>query len=232
MNYLVILLFIIIIILLLLKLFDVELFDNEFLIRGDGTVKLDTSPGEVKYKHYSNIEHTNEQTNNQLIGYTNKTEKVENVGVENNQEEKINYENKKSDEVLDELSHRYDNQEEEYKQAFSGKNELDYDGNVITDENIYQFDDFNYINANQLYIPTDYKTKEEDYGRNYIPPEIWYKNNRRLNLPVCVPANHRCTIKDNLTSGYPLDNVEWHSARKITNPQGISVKYIKENSNQ
>lgn len=138
---------------------------------------------------------------------------------------------KKYDEVLDELSHRYDNQEKEYKKAFKGKNELDYDGQVITDENIYQFDDFNYINANQLYIPTDYKTKEEDYGRNYIPPELWYKNNRRLNLPVCVPANHRCTVKDNLTSGYPVDVIEWHESRKVLNPDGINLKYVKEKLN-
>lgn len=138
---------------------------------------------------------------------------------------------KKYDDVLNELSHRYDNQEKEYRKAFKGKNELDYYDNVITDENIYQFDDFNYINANQLFIPTDYKTKEEDYGRNYIPPELWYKNNRRLNLPVCVPANHRCTVKDNLTSGYPVDVIEWHETRKVLNPDGINLKYVKEKLN-
>jgi len=138
---------------------------------------------------------------------------------------------KKYDEVLDEIKHRYDNQEKEYKKAFNGKNELDYEGNVITDENIYQFNDFSYINANQLFIPTDYKTTEEDYGRNYIPPEIWYKNNQRLNLPVCVPANGRCTIKDNLTTGYPVNNVEWHESRKVLNPDGININYIKQKLN-
>ena len=133
--------------------------------------------------------------------------------------------------INEEMKKRFDNQEKEYKKAFKGKNELDYDGRVITDENIYQFGDFSYINANQLFIPTDYKTKEEDYGRNYIPPELWYKNNQRLNLPVCVPANGRCTIKDNLTSGYPLDVVEWHSSRKIMNPDGINQEYINEKLN-
>ena len=133
--------------------------------------------------------------------------------------------------INEELKKRFDNQEKEYKKAFKGKNELDYDGSVITDENIYQFGDFSYINANQLFIPTDYKTKEEDYGRNYIPPELWYKNNQRLNLPVCVPANGRCTIKDNLTSGYPLDVVEWHSSRKVMNPDGINQEYINEKLN-
>lgn len=133
--------------------------------------------------------------------------------------------------INEEMKKRFDNQEKEYKKAFKGKNELDYDGSVITDENIYQFGDFSYINANQLFIPTDYKTKEEDYGRNYIPPELWYKNNQRLNLPVCVPANGRCTIKDNLTSGYPLDVVEWHSSRKVMNPDGINQEYINEKLN-
>ena len=133
--------------------------------------------------------------------------------------------------INEEMKKRFENQEKEYKKAFKGKNELDYDGSVITDENIYQFGDFSYINANQLFIPTDYKTKEEDYGRNYIPPELWYKNNQRLNLPVCVPANGRCTIKDNLTSGYPLDVVEWHSSRKVMNPDGINQEYINEKLN-
>ena len=133
--------------------------------------------------------------------------------------------------INEEMKKRFDNQEKESKKAFKEKNELDYDGSVITDENIYQFGDFSYINANQLFIPTDYKTKEEDYGRNYIPPELWYKNNQRLNLPVCVPANGRCTIKDNLTSGYPLDVVEWHSSRKVMNPDGINQEYINEKLN-
>ena len=133
--------------------------------------------------------------------------------------------------INEEMKKRFENQEKEYKKAFKGKNELDYDGSVITDENIYQFGDFSYINANQLFIPTDYKTKEEDYGRNYIPPELWYKNNQRLNLPVCVPANGRCTVKDNLTSGYPLDVVEWHSSRKVMNPDGINQEYINEKLN-
>lgn len=133
--------------------------------------------------------------------------------------------------INEEMKKRFDNQEKEYKKAFKGKNELDYDGSVITDENIYQFGDFSYINANQLFIPTDYKTKEEDYGRNYIPPELWYKNNQRLNLPVCVPANGRCTVKDTLTSGYPLDVVEWHSSRKVMNPDGINQEYINEKLN-
>lgn len=133
--------------------------------------------------------------------------------------------------INEEMKKRFDNQEKEYKKAFKGKNELDYDGSVITDENIYQFGDFSYINANQLFIPTDYKTKEEDYGRNYIPPELWYKNNQRLNLPVCVPANGRCTVKDTLTSGYPLDVIEWHSSRKVMNPDGINQEYINEKLN-
>lgn len=129
------------------------------------------------------------------------------------------------------ITQRFAKQNKEYEKAFKGKNELDYQGNVITDENIYQFEDFNYINANQLYIPTDYKTTEEDYGRNYIPPELWYKNNRRLNLPVCVPANGRCTIKDSLTSGYPLDVIEWHESRKVMNPDGINIDYVKQKLN-
>ena len=39
--------------------------------------------------------------------------------------------------INEEMKKRFDNQEKEYKKAFKGKNELDYDGSVITDENIY-----------------------------------------------------------------------------------------------
>lgn len=138
---------------------------------------------------------------------------------------------KEDEEIDNEIKGRFKNQEKEYKKAFKCKNELDYEGNVITDENIYQFGDFSYINAHQLFIPTDYKTSKEDYGRNYIPPELWYKNNQRLNLPVCVPANGRCTVKQTMTSGYPLDVIEWHESRKITNPDGINPEYLNEKLN-
>lgn len=127
----------------------------------------------------------------------------------------------------------YTSQSDEYEQAINKEKNIAYKSNdsIVTDENIYAFDDFGYINAHQLYIPTDYKTDPTDYGRNYIPVELWYKNNLRLNLPVCVPANERCTIKDTLTSGYPLDNVEWHASRRVTNPDGINVRYIEEKLN-
>lgn len=174
-------------------------------------IELTTNKQETKDKVYENI--------------TTETYKLKETGdkyINLTDEEKA---------INEEMKKRFDNQEKEYKKAFKGKNELDYDGSVITDENIYQFGDFSYINANQLFIPTDYKTKEEDYGRNYIPPELWYKNNQRLNLPVCVPANGRCTVKDTLTSGYPLDVVEWHSSRKVMNPDGINQEYINEKLN-
>lgn len=174
-------------------------------------IELTTNKQETKDKVYENTTPETYKLKETGVKYVNLTD----------EEKAINEEMKK----------RFDNQEKEYKKAFKGKNELDYDGSVITDENIYQFGDFSYINANQLFIPTDYKTKEEDYGRNYIPPELWYKNNQRLNLPVCVPANGRCTIKDNLTSGYPLDVVEWHSSRKVMNPDGINQEYINEKLN-
>ena len=87
------------------------------------------------------------------------------------------------------------------------------------------------MSAHQLFIPTNYKTKPEDYGRNYIPPELWYKNNQRLNLPVCVPANGRCLIQDVPTIGFPVDSIEWHSSRKVLNPDGINTKYVREKLN-
>lgn len=136
-------------------------------------------------------------------------------------------------EIDNEMNKRYENQPEEYKQSFSDNKNTGfiYKDNVITDENIYTFNGFNYMSAHQLFIPTDYKTKPEDYGRNYIPPELWYKNNQRLNLPVCVPANGRCLIQDVPTIGFPVDSIEWHSSRKVMNPDGINTKYVREKLN-
>lgn len=136
-------------------------------------------------------------------------------------------------EIDNEMNKRYENQPEEYKQSFSDNKNTGfiYKDNVITDENIYTFNGFNYMSAHQLFIPTDYKTKPEDYGRNYIPPELWYKNNQRLNLPVCVPANGRCLIQDVPTIGFPVDSIEWHSSRKVLNPDGINTKYVREKLN-
>ena len=133
----------------------------------------------------------------------------------------------------EEMNKRYENQPEEYKQSFSDNKNTGfiYKDNVITDENIYTFNGFNYMSAHQLFIPTNYKTKPEDYGRNYIPPELWYKNNQRLNLPVCVPANGRCLVQDVPTIGFPVDSIEWHSSRKVMNPDGINTKYVREKLN-
>lgn len=222
---------------------------GEDILKDDVKIKTQTTEGlkEKGNKEIEKIRNTEKsELNNDITIVPQKIIPVELIDNDKKEEEKpkkelpkdedtkhilIETSEKKYDDVLNELSHRYDNQEKEYRKAFKGKNELDYYDNVITDENIYQFDDFNYINANQLFIPTDYKTKEEDYGRNYIPPELWYKNNRRLNLPICVPANHRCTVKDNLTSGYPVDVIEWHETRKALNPDGINLKYVKEKLN-
>ena len=118
-------------------------------------------------------------------------------------------------EIDNEMNKRFEKQPEEYAQAFKDNSFTGfiYKDNVITDENIYTFDGFNYITAHQLFIPSNYKTKPEDYGRNYIPPELWYKNNRRLNLPLCFPVNGRCLVKDVPTIGFPVNAIEWHSSK-------------------
>lgn len=160
----------------------------------------------------------------------NNNDKMNNNNDEINDNKEITYSTKEIDK---EMNKRYENQPEEYAQSFKDNSNTGfiYKDTVITDENIYTFDGFNYMSAHQLFIPTNYKTKPEDYGRNYIPPELWYKNNQRLNLPVCVPANGRCLIQDVPTSGFPVDAVEWHSSRKILNPDGINTKYIREKLN-
>lgn len=234
-----ILIVIIIIILLLMNLFDVKIdffesqSSNEEILKDDVEIKHNQTikdfPKTNKQK-YENALKVKLNTNIKDNDINEEDEVKENDGY--NLIKTKHYLKKYGTEEEDrKVKERYINQNKEYQKAFKGKNELDYEGNVITDENIYQYNDFSYINANQLFIPTDYKTTEEDYGRNYIPPELWYKNNQRLNLPVCVPSNSRCTIKETMTSGYPLDTVEWHSSRRITNPDGINIKYVKEKLN-
>lgn len=131
------------------------------------------------------------------------------------------------------IDNNYTSQNLEHEKALKNEKNIYYksDDTIITDENIYSFDDFGYTSSHQLFIPTEYKTDKNDYGRNYIPPELWYRNNQRINLPVCVPSNGRCTIKDTATQGYPLDTIEWHSSRRVMNPDGINTDYIKQKLN-
>ena len=226
-----------------------EINNNEIKteLNQDSNIKL--SPKNDKDFSYNTTKHDI----NNMINNLNKEEKEkENVEVKHKKElddlkdinpnkDKENEENDiiksnltySTKEIDSEMNKRYENQPEEYKQSFNDNRNTGfiYKDNVITDENIYTFNGFNYMSAHQLFIPTNYKTKPEDYGRNYIPPELWYKNNQRLNLPVCVPVNGRCLVQDVPTTGYPIDYVEWHTSRKIMNPDGINTKYIREKLN-
>lgn len=108
----------------------------------------------------------------------------------------------------------------------SEKNPFYYSNDkIVTDETIYsQYG--GYIDANKIYVPPGYKTKIEDIGYSYLPPSQWFPIPNPP--PVCVVAGQRCKVSPSLTTGYPVNLKEWHSSRRITQPDNINVQYIED----
>jgi len=63
------------------------------------------------------------------------------------------------------------------------------------------------------------------YGDWFIPPEEWYPPCTRP--PVCV-TNNGCPVQPVYTDGTHIDLREYDNSRRITNPENISIPYIKK----
>lgn len=92
---------------------------------------------------------------------------------------------------------------------------------VISDELVYNYVDFNQI-------PYDDSKSNFEYGYSFIPPTNWFPV--PTHPPVCVTTRRHnvCAIP---TSGTDLNLKEWNSSRRISQPDNINVKYIKEKLN-
>ena len=92
---------------------------------------------------------------------------------------------------------------------------------VITNDMPY--DDFNH-----LPVSAKYKTQPADFGYSFLPPENWYP--QPPNPPICV-SEKQCPVCPIYTSGTNLDVKEWHESDRITPPDNINTKFVKEKLN-
>lgn len=89
-------------------------------------------------------------------------------------------------------------------------------------------DELSYTDYNHLPVGAGYKSHAYEYGYSFIPPEKWYPNPPRS--PICV-TERRCNVMPIYAQGTPVDVKEWHSSRRITQPDLISEKYIQDKLN-
>lgn len=92
---------------------------------------------------------------------------------------------------------------------------------VITNE-------MEYTDFNTLPVPADAANRDFDYGDSFLPPDKWYPV--PPHPPVCV-SEKRCPVCPITTTGTPVDVKEWDQSRRITPPDSINVKYVKEKLN-
>jgi hypothetical protein len=79
-----------------------------------------------------------------------------------------------------------------------------------------------------LPLPENYRKEDFEYGDSFLPPEKWYP--QPPFPPVCV-AEKKCPVCPVYTTGTPIDVKEWNNASRVTQPDEINVKYVKEKLN-
>lgn len=103
------------------------------------------------------------------------------------------------------------------------------DINKINNEKLsVLLDELGYHDHNHIPVDKDYKSEPFDYGYYYLPPEKWYPTPPFP--PVCV-TSQPCDVCPVFTTGSPVDVMQWHTSRRITPPDNISIDYIKEKLN-
>lgn len=85
-----------------------------------------------------------------------------------------------------------------------------------------------YTDYNHLPLADGYNVGDFEYGYSFLPPEKWYPEPPFP--PLCV-SEKRCPVMPSYTTGTPLDVKEWNEARRVTPPDNIKTKYIKEKLN-
>jgi hypothetical protein len=198
----------------------------------------------VKKIIFEGMENTN-QTNNENANNTNQETSTKeeipevletsnpdiykNNSSQNTEITDVNVENTK----LEKAKNENTLEKTEFDKKFNTEKNPLYKSNddIITDETIY--DSYgNFINSNQLFVPNEYKTSDEDYGFTFVRSEDWFKTNPKNSpVPLCIPSSGRCKICPTQTTGYPVDLKTWHRSRRVMNPDGINVKYVEDKLN-
>lgn len=86
-------------------------------------------------------------------------------------------------------------------------------------DNEMKYTDYNHVPLGNL---------EYEYGYSFMPPANWYP--QPPNPPVCV-AEKKCPVCPVYTQGAPVDVKEWNQSRRITPPDRINLKYVKDKLN-
>lgn len=89
-------------------------------------------------------------------------------------------------------------------------------------------DELPYSDYNHLPVGAGYKSHDYEYGYSYIPPEKWYPQPPRP--PICV-TEKRCPVCPVFTDGLGADLKEWHSSRRVHQPDRINIEYIQDKLN-
>jgi hypothetical protein len=77
-------------------------------------------------------------------------------------------------------------------------------------------------------VPPNLNTGSFEYGYSFLPPKDWYPTPPFP--PVCV-TEKQCPVCPVYTSGTNVDLKEWDSARRVTAPDEINVRYVEEKLN-
>ena len=85
--------------------------------------------------------------------------------------------------------------------------------------------DMPYNDYNHLPIPKNYVTESTDYGYSFLPPEKWYPEPPFP--PVCV-TEKRCPVVPLYTTGTNINLKDWDNSRRVTPPDNINTKFVKE----
>jgi hypothetical protein len=90
------------------------------------------------------------------------------------------------------------------------------------------YNEMGYTDYNHLPLADNYDNDSFEYGYSFLPPEKWYP--QPPFPPMCV-TEKKCNVMPVYASGTPMDVKEWNDSRRITQPDNIKTKYIKEKLN-
>jgi hypothetical protein len=102
------------------------------------------------------------------------------------------------------------------------------DRSITREEQGNILSDMGYHDYHHLPIAENYTHRSDDFGYNFLPPSEWYP--QPAFPPVCV-TEQKCPVCPVYTIGAPVDVKEWSNSTRITQPDNINLKFVKERLN-
>lgn len=86
-----------------------------------------------------------------------------------------------------------------------------------------------YTDYNHLPIGDNYSNvRDYQNGYSFLPPDKWYP---QPPFPPLCHTEKQCPVCPMLTTGGPVDLLEWDRSRRVTPPDNIKIDYIKDKLN-